>query len=158
MRTNSPGLGSDVGALAAGHGHLCSFQTSSKKQKQLNIVTAGVLKTFRCCISIWFEFMCLCVEFFFPSEPPETHQRLKRVKRNGVWMHTWTVVKRGDNANMCPLPPLCVRIWRRALTSHQMVSIQWGMHAEKCLCLTGIPWGLYHLDEECCFCHAIHEC
>lgn len=23
-----------------------------------------------------------------------------------------------------------------------MVSIQWGMHAEKCLCLTGIPWRL----------------
>lgn len=27
-------------------------------------------------------------------------------------------------------------------TLHQMVSIGWGMQAEKCLCLTGIPWRL----------------
>lgn len=40
--------------------------------------------------------------------------------------------------------PLAVWICRRIHihTLHQMVSIQWGMHAEKCLCLTGIPWRL----------------
>lgn len=30
----------------------------------------------------------------------------------------------------------------RIHTLQQMVSIQWGMHTEKCLCLTGIPWRL----------------
>lgn len=35
---------------------------------------------------------------------------------------------------------ICRRIHIHTL--HQMVSIQWGMHAEKCLRLTGIPWRL----------------
>ncbi len=42
------------------------------------------------------------------------------------------------------MPPLAARTCRRIHihTLHQMVSIRWGMHAEKCLCLTGIPWRL----------------
>lgn len=39
---------------------------------------------------------------------------------------------------------LYVWLWKRIHihTLHQMVSIQCGMHAEKCLCLRGIPWRL----------------
>lgn len=35
---------------------------------------------------------------------------------------------------------LCRRIHIHIL--EQMVSIRWGMHTKKCLCLTGIPWRL----------------